>query len=507
MKQITNIKIKNSTSISVVSGFLVLFGFLFYTEIGANLFKDSYLDTIRSKGEINILTRNAPTIMFEGKNGKEGLEYDLIKDFAEYLDVKPNFIVKPDTLSILQSFMVGEGDLAAAGLTQTAAREALFSFGPQYQSVQQQVICRRGGVVPKNPTELRDVRLWVTAASTYDASLKKLKELDATLSWNATDAYDTEQLLKQVWDRKIDCTIADSNIVSINRRYYPELVIAFNISQPEPHAWIIPKGATELQQVLGNWFEYYRSSGELQATIERNFGYVDSFDYVDTQHFKKQIRKRLPKYKKHFIKAGAKHNLPWTLIAAQSYQESHWRARAKSPTGVRGIMMLTQPTAREMGVKWRLNPRTSIFGGAKYLRKLMRKLPDEIQEPDRTWFALAAYNVGMGHMKDARGLALDQGKDPNNWSDMSTVLPFLAQKKYYKKLKYGYARGNEPVLYVKRIRNFRDILEREVDREASIQNQRTAGLEVKSLKNLEPSSLAKTDSSNQSDATTINDIN
>ena len=468
MKPITtNTPIKPKTALIAISFSIVLFGFLFYTEIGASLFKESHLDQIRSKGELNVLTRNAPTIMYEGKTGTEGLEYDLVRDFAEYINVKPNFIVKPDTLNILQSFAKGEGDMAAAGLTQTAIREKVFSFGPQYQSVEQQVVCRRDSAIPGSEIDLKYVRLWVTAQSSYVGTLMKLKEEDDELTWNETDAYDTEQLLKHVWERKIDCTIADSNIVAINRRYYPELVVAFNISEPEPHAWMLPKGATELQQALNQWFEYYSSSGELEATLERNFGYVDSFDYVDTQHFKKQIRKRLPKYKNYFIKAGKKHGLPWTLIAAQAYQESHWRARAKSPTGVRGIMMLTQPTAKEMGVKWRLNPKTSIFGGAKYLRKLMKKLPEEIKEPDRTWFALAAYNVGMGHIKDARGLALEQGKDPNKWSDMADVLPFLTQKKYFEKLKYGYARGHEPVLYVKRIRNFQDILDRIISVEAA----------------------------------------
>jgi len=444
----------------------MIFGFLFYTEMGANLFKESHLDQIRAKGQLDILIRNAPTIMYEGKSGTEGLEYDLVMDFAEYLDIIPNFIVKSDTVGILESFVAGEGDIATAGLTQTSLREQIFSFGPQYQSVQQQVICRRDSKIPKTPSDLKNVSLWVTAASSYVGTLVQLKRDNAELSWNETDAYDTEQLLQQVWERKIGCTIADSNIVAINRRYYPELVIAFNISEPETHAWVLPKGASDLQAVLNQWFNFYKSSGELEATLERNFGYVDSFDYVDTKRFKKQIRNRLPKYKKYFISAAAKHSLPWTLVAAQAYQESHWRARAKSPTGVRGIMMLTQPTAREMGVKWRLNPKTSIFGGAKYLRKLMRKLPAEIEEPDRTWFALAAYNVGMGHVKDARSLAIKQGKDPNKWNDLVEVLPLLSQKKYFETLKYGYARGQEPVLYVKRIRNFQDILDRVISTEA-----------------------------------------
>ncbi|MDH5259623.1 MAG: transporter substrate-binding domain-containing protein, partial [Gammaproteobacteria bacterium] len=277
MKPIANPRIKKSTSIAAISIAALIFGFLFYTEIGASLFKKSYLDQIRAKGELTVLVRNAPTIMYEGKNGTEGLEYDLISDFAEFIDVSPNFVTKSDTVGILKGFINGEGDIAAAGLTQTKIREKLFSFGPQYQSVEQQVVCRRDGIIPENAADLVNVRLWVTAASSYVDTLSKLKKTYDGLTWNETDAYDTEQLLQQVWSKKIDCTIADSNIVSINRRYYPELIVAFNVSEPEPHAWLLPKGASELQEVLNQWFEFYKSSGELEATLERNFGYVDSF--------------------------------------------------------------------------------------------------------------------------------------------------------------------------------------------------------------------------------------
>jgi membrane-bound lytic murein transglycosylase F len=166
----------------------------------------------------------------------------------------------------------------------------------------------------------------------------------------------------------------------------------------------------------------------------------------------------LPKYKQTFQAAGKKYDIDWTLLAAQAYQESHWNRYARSPTGVRGIMMLTLNTAREVGVKSRLNPQQSIYGGAKYLANLRARLPEEIAEPDRSWIALAAYNVGMGHIYDARKLAREQDKDPNLWHEFRDVLPLLTQKKYYKDLRYGYARGYEPVRYVRRIRNYHDML-------------------------------------------------
>ena len=141
-----------------------------------------------------------------------------------------------------------------------------------------------------------------------------------------------------------------------------------------------------------------------------------------------------------------------------SYQESHWNPRARSFTGVRGMMMLTLRTAKELGVKNRLDPKQSIFGGAKYLAKLRKRMPDNIAEPDRTWMALAAYNVGYGHLTDARKLTKLDGGDSTRWMDVKDYLPRLSQKRYYKQTRHGYARGNEPVSYVQNIRRYFDVL-------------------------------------------------
>ncbi len=193
------------------------------------------------------------------------------------------------------------------------------------------------------------------------------------------------------------------------------------------------------------------------------YGFFKVFDYVDTRVFLRRVEQRFPKYREYFRQAAEEHDLDFTLLAAQAYQESHWRPRASSPTGVRGIMMLTRPTARAMGVKNRLDPRQSIFGGARYLARMKERFSDAVQEPDRTWLALAAYNVGRAHLHDAQKLARRQGVSPHHWRDMKEVLPLLSQARYYRDLKYGYARGTEPVRYVRHIREYRHILEQELE--------------------------------------------
>ncbi|MDX1609002.1 MAG: membrane-bound lytic murein transglycosylase MltF, partial [Halofilum sp. (in: g-proteobacteria)] len=278
--------------------------------------------------------------------------------------------------------------------------------------------------------------------------------------WTEVDRETTEQLLRRVWQRDLECTVADSNIVAINRRYFPELVTPMNLSRWQQLGWVLPQGSEALAQALRRWMKPFQASGELANVEEKYYGHFEQFDYVDTRRLLRRVHERLPSYRDWFEQAAERQGLPWTLLAAQGYQESHWRRDARSPTGVRGIMMLTRPTARAVGVENRLDPRQSIFGGAAYLARMKERFVDEVAEPDRTYLALAAYNVGRAHLHDAQVLARQRGLSPHHWRDLKQVLPLLAEPQVYRKLKYGYARGWEPVRYVQRIREYNHILER-----------------------------------------------
>ncbi|MDT7041284.1 transglycosylase SLT domain-containing protein [Candidatus Nitronereus thalassa] len=181
--------------------------------------------------------------------------------------------------------------------------------------------------------------------------------------------------------------------------------------------------------------------------------------WYDIQRFQYHVQTRLPLYREQFEQAAKQYGVPWTLLAAQAYQESRWDRHAKSPTGVRGLMMLTRNTASSLGIKNRLDPDKSIDGGARYVAYLKKQINQNISKQDRTWFALAAYNVGLGHVRDAQKLAVKLEKNPHSWKELKTVLPLLSNKTYYQNLQYGYARGREPVQYVKRIRAYHALLE------------------------------------------------
>jgi membrane-bound lytic murein transglycosylase F len=135
-------------------------------------------------------------------------------------------------------------------------------------------------------------------------------------------------------------------------------------------------------------------------------------------------------------------------------------------------MMLTQDTAKLLGVD-RLDPVQSIDGGARYVRSRIKSIPKRITGPDRLWMALAAYNIGSGHLEDARIITQKQGGDPDKWIDVKERLPLLSKTAWFTKTKHGYARGMEPVIYVDRIRTYYDILTR-VDEEERSKNKSDA---------------------------------
>jgi membrane-bound lytic murein transglycosylase F len=192
--------------------------------------------------------------------------------------------------------------------------------------------------------------------------------------------------------------------------------------------------------------------------VHRHYAHVEEFNYSDIQTFTRRIKTHLPRYEALFKKAGEAVGIDWRLLAAIGYQESLWNERAKSPTGVRGLMMLTQPTAKQMKVENRLDPAQSIRGGSEYIARVLKKVPARIAEPDRTWLALAAYNVGWGHVEDARIITQQNGGNPDRWIDVKKSLPLLARKKWYENTRYGYARGWEPVKYVENIRQYYEYL-------------------------------------------------
>lgn len=428
---------------------------------------DTLVERIKHGGELIVVTRNAATTYYEGPDGPAGLEYDLAALFAEHLGVRVRMVVPDNFADILGLVERGEAHVAAAGFTMTPERARRVRFGPPYQIISQQLVYRAGNPVPKSLDDIDGI-LEVIAGSSHEERLRVLQAQHPNLAWLASDVQDSAELLNLVWEQLIDYTIADSNDVSIHQRFYPELRVAFDVEKPEQLAWAFTAGADDsLYKEAVKFFTKLRASGRLDQLIERHYGHVQDFDYVGTRRYMSHIQLRLPAFIPLFESAAASTGLDWRLLAAMGYQESHWDSTAQSPAGARGLMMLTDKTMRLLGLKDHADPEQSIAGGARYLRLLKDRLPERIAEPDRTWLALAAYNVGYGHLEDARVITQRRGGDPDKWIDVKETLPLLTQKQWYSQTRNGYARGYEPVRYVENIRSYYDILVWDTDREAA----------------------------------------
>lgn len=420
----------------------------------------SRLEQVLHTGQLDVVTRNSSTTFYTGPDGPQGFEYELAQRFAQHLGVALVIYVPENFSAVLDQVADGSADLAAAGLTITEERTGRLRFGPPYLEVKPQVIYRNGNRRPRSLADMTDGEIVVMANTRHSELLRQLAADYPGLSWTEDTEADSEELLFRVQNREIDYTVADSTEFNISRYYYPEIRVGFDLAEAEPIAWAFRRGRDDtLYQASIGFFETLKSSGQLDELVERVYGHTAEFDYVGTRLFLKHIDSRLPRYQEFFVKAGKQTGIDWRLLAAIGYQESHWNPGAVSPTGVRGIMMLTQNTARMLGIENRVDPEQSIIGGARYLVRVRKKIPDRIQEPDRTWMALASYNVGYGHLEDARILTELHGGNPDRWADVRQHLPLLAQKKYYSKLKRGYARGWEPVIYVDNIRSYYDVLQ------------------------------------------------
>ena len=423
----------------------------------------SILDKIKKSKVLNVVLLNSPSIYYIGNYGPQGFEYELLKRYANSIDVDLNITTANTVKEAIQLSKNNNIHITSAGLSKTPNREKTFNFGPSYFEVQQQVVCSRKMLgtekFPRDIEDLGGLNIVVGEDTSYSETIKKLKNDGFDINASYTSQYSTEELLQKVASREIDCTIANSNIYALNLRYFPEMAQAFTISAREQLAWVLMPGSVELEADMYSWLNSFNQSGDMIDLKDHYYSYMVFFDYYNTKMFYKRIKSRLPKYEKYFKEVASYYQFPWKLLAAISYQESHWNPRAKSFTGVRGMMMLTKNTAKLLGIKNRLDPKQSIRGGAKHLKQMVRNVVVEVEGENRLKFALAAYNVGMGHILDAQKLAKRIGYDENNWNDLKKVLPLLSQKKYYRTLKHGYARGSEPVKYVEAIYDYNDILE------------------------------------------------
>ncbi len=399
----------------------------------------------------------APGTYFTDGRDTSGLELDLLNHFARHNNKVLN--IQPVRNRFEAYALLREGAIdVAVGLYRGRRNSREFWMGPGYLNTQDVVLV-------KNKTgfsQLTDVSQKSITLSSQE-SLDPLLKLHASktpepFAWLPQQTLNTE-LLNQLSTGQLISAVMPAHEFQRLRHYFPEIRMLITLPEEHSLAWATHhKANSSLRKDITEFFATIRSNGKLKNLITEHFSHLETFDYVEAKIFTDRIKNRLPKYRPIFREAGEQFNFDWRLLAAVSHQESQWVPTAKSPTGVRGLMMLTQATAKDLGVKNRLDPRQSIIGGSEYLRSLHKRLPKSITGDDRMYMALAAYNVGLGHLLDARRITQKRNGNPNIWLDVRKSLPLLADKKWAKQTRYGLARGHEPVRYVSQIRRYYDWL-------------------------------------------------
>jgi len=422
---------------------------------------------VARSGELVVLTVNGPSTYFEDAQGlPSGLEYDLATLFAKELNAKATFVLIDNPARIDSVLRKGQAHLAAAALARHFDFPGGLAWGPSYLNTQHQIVCRAGEPKAKRLEDLSGKRIGVIEESVGDYLLTDPPPLAVPIERLAPGT-STAELLEQVAKDRLDCALVESTRYTLARRFFPQLEVAFNVGKPIDYAWLI---STVDKKVITEaaipFFERIRKDGTLKRLIDRYYGHATRFTAIDAASLLEQIGTLLPGLTPFFQEAELASGVDWRLVAAIGYQESHWDAKATSPTGVRGLMMLTEETAERLQIKDRLDARESILGGARYFALLREQIPPRIGEPDRTWLALAAYNIGIGHLEDARILAQKANLNPDKWQDVRQVIPKLADPESFAALKHGYARGGEAMQLVDNIRNYYDILTRMEPREA-----------------------------------------
>ena len=415
--------------------------------------------------ELVVLVRNGPTTRFLGADGKySGFEQDLLDLFAKETGTRLRLVERTKFSEILPALHRHLAHLAAAGLTATEERRKDFIFGPAYLSVHTVVAYNTDHQHPRNVRDLAGKRVAVLAGSSGAEQLRLEVIEEPKLRWEEIMATDGMELLDKLASDEFDYVVTDSNIVELAQNFSPNIGRAFNLGEPETLSWAMPKDASPvLVERIREFFARINSNGTLRILLDRYYGHIQRLTQADVSAFLERRQSVLPQYRGIFQEAQELTGIDWRLLAALGFQESHWNPLATSPTGVRGLMMLTSETADRLGVNDRLDPRQNIIAGARYLKILIDTLPERIMEPDRTWLALASYNIGYGHLEDARILTRRHGLNADKWVDIKKTLPLLTRSDFYITVKRGFARGGEAVILTENIRNYFDILVRYED--------------------------------------------
>ena len=437
---------------------LLLLTFIFFIAGCGELFGRLPFPT-PAQHDLVVLIRPGQLTYTTDENGNPGgLEYDLIQVFAQELGVGVKYILaEPDNL---EAQISGTRYHLAAGWLSPGSDASIEATPPIFLT--RDILIQHEATLPLNELEqLSGKTVHVMAGSRQAETLRTLSKQIANLKVVEFNGSDVFELLEQLGNGRIEYVALDESVEDLANQFVPNLRASLTLTESLPVVWVMGRQPNaELKARLDSFVERVQRDGTLARLEDRYLGHVRRLTQTDIVKFLGEIEATLPKFRKYFQAAQVLTGIDWRLLAAVAYHESQWDPNATSYTNVRGIMMLTEDTADRLQVSNRLDPGESVLAGARYINMLKDQLASDAEEPDRTWLALAAYNIGPGHFSAARTLARQLKAESTAWYDMKRILPMLSQPKIAQQLKIGKARGGEAVILVENIRSYYDILQR-----------------------------------------------
>ena len=400
-----------------------------------------------------------PTIYYTDPNGElAGLEYDLISAFAKTQNTKLEIktFATPDAARL--ALFLGEVDVVAMGNTADGLSATELATKARYQESGWLLLNSPQKFTPRSFAEVSPKRVVVSSRVFTHPRMAELKRKNATITFVEDGKNDDESLMAAVGDDDVQYAIVEEDTFNASRHFHYDAQRAFIVQPPMSRVWLFAHDGMLVRDSANAFLTRITRDGQIGRVLDRYFGFPQKVRPNDIEVFSERVNTVLPRYRPWFQLAQENSGIEWRLLAALSYQESHWETDATSETGVRGIMQFTEDTARRYKVD-RLDPRSSILGAGRYLNELKRDgLSARIQEPDKTWLALAAYNIGLGHVENARVLTQRAKKNPDMWPDVRRHLPLLAKPEIAAQFKQGLCRCGMPVEYVESVRAYYDVL-------------------------------------------------
>jgi len=414
------------------------------------------LPGIRKQRVLRVLTRNNPATYFLWRGELMGFEYELARHFATQHNLRVEMVVPPTREDLIPWLLEGKGDMIAASMTISDQRKSQgLEFSRPYLTVSEIIVARADEPEDRLASleDLADRTVVVRRSSAYWHTLEELKRQGIALKMEAApEDLETEELIAKVAEGEYDLTVADSHILDIELTWREDIRAALALGDPQQLGWAVRASNPQLLQAINQYLKKEYHGLFYNITLKKYF--------KNSRTIRKQAKLRtthtgeLSPYDTLVQRYAKQYGFDWRLVVSQMYQESRFDPQARSWAGAVGLMQVLPRTARSIGFQDVKPPEQGIHAGVKYLDWVRERFDPELPVKVRTWFALAAYNAGYGHVRDARRLARELGLNPDRWfGHVEKTIQLLAKRKYARQARHGYCRGSEPVKYVREIKH------------------------------------------------------